>query len=117
MMSSKATTGDTRYGPRIDCTVVNVSTRATTMTSTYSTAGSSVGKRIPNQVGDPVDAAGGVPSVWPVAGGAGSAPLPALSAGPVASVVAGRAGSKTTAMAAASTTRPITFVTAMKCDG
>src|SRR4030095_7613890 len=117
MISSKARIGDTRYGPRTDCTLVNASTRPITMTSTYSTAGSSVGKPIPNQVGDPVGDAGAVAPVWPVTGGEGSERLPSLSAGPVGSGVAGPAGSKTTAMAATNSTRPITFVTAIKCDG
>ena len=87
------------------------------MTSKYSTAGSSLGKLTPNQVKDPVGGAGDVASVWPVTGARGSERLLSLSAGPVASVVAGLAGSKTTATTVAKTTRPITFVTAMKCDG
>src|SRR4030095_13175307 len=108
MITSKARTGDTRYGPRIDCTVVNASTRPITMTSKYSTAGSSLGKLTPNQVKDPVGGAGDVASVWPVTGGEGSERLLSLSAGPVASVVAGLAGSKTTGVGGGRTTTPIT---------
>ena len=69
MITSKASTGDTRYGPRTDCTVVNASTRPITMTSRYSTAGSSLGTLTPNQVERRTADAGASLPVWPVAGG------------------------------------------------